>query len=444
MRKNLCFIIFLAALLVGCGESQQRSEEETVVKDSASVTIDVDSFVVEKLDSTEYAERKSRYDAELDYYLKRHNMSDEGYDIVSRYAVERNAMLASYVPKGKLSPFGLFKRGINRRLGYCVTKDGLGRIYICTWEGDSVASGFRVDKNGLHAGQFDSNLQARGHGCYLGVDGVYYEGHWENDMREGFGFSVSAKNLQAGTWKKNRFRGERIMHTSDRIYGIDISRYQHEKGRRRYGISWPHLRVVHLGRRINDALAGDVNYPVRFVIIKSTQGTTIRSQYFHQDYAAAHKHGIPVGAYHFFSTIRSGRAQADYFLKNTTFRRGDLPPVLDIEPTNSQVKKMGGTEALLKEVRAWIAIVQNRLRVRPILYVNQGFINDHLSKDPYLMDNYLVWIARYGEYKPGVHLALWQLSADASVSGIVPKVDVNVFNGYEPQWQEFLEKETIK
>ena len=105
---------------------------------------------------------------------------------------------------------------------------------------------------------------------------------------------------------------------------------------------------------------------------------------------------------------------------------------------------MGGTEALLKEVRAWIAIVQNRLRVRPILYVNQGFINDHLSKDPYLMDNYLVWIARYGEYKPGVHLALWQLSADASVSGIVPKVDVNVFNGYEPQWQEFLEKETIK
>ena len=63
---------------------------------------------------------------------------------------------------------------------------------------------------------------------------------------------------------------------------------------------------------------------------------------------------------------------------------------------------------------------------------------------PDLLDNYQVWIARYGEYKPGIHLSFWQLSADARVKGIATDVDVNVFNGYEPQWQEFLEKETIK
>ena len=439
MRKFFCFALLYGLLSVGC-----REEKVPVELSIKPITFNVESLTVVKLDSSVCAERKKRYDSELDYYLKRHTMRDEGYDMVSRYAVERNTLLVSYVPKTKMNPFGLFRWDVNRRFGYSMINDAVGRIFICSWDGDSIASGVRVDNTGIHGGQFDGNLQTTGHGCFLANDGVYYEGHWQDDALNGFGFCVSTKNLQAGTWRNSRFRGERIRHTNDRIYGIDISRYQHEVGSKRYGINWKNLRVVHLGRRINGDLAVDVNYPVRFVIIKSTQGTTIRSQYFSQDYAAAHKHGIPVGAYHFFSTKKSGRAQADYFLKNTSFRKGDLPPVLDIEPSNAQIRKMGGTEALMKEVRTWIAMVQNRLRVRPILYVNQRFITEHLSKDPYLMDNYLVWIARYGEYKPGVHLAIWQLSADATVSGITPKVDVNVFNGYEPQWEEFLQNESIK
>jgi lysozyme len=82
--------------------------------------------------------------------------------------------------------------------------------------------------------------------------------------------------------------------------------------------------------------------------------------------------------------------------------------------------------------------------VRPILYVNQRFVTHYLSEAPDLMENYLVWIARYGEYKPGVHLVMWQLSADGRVKGIRTDVDVNVFNGYEPQWEQFLKEETIK
>jgi lysozyme len=39
---------------------------------------------------------------------------------------------------------------------------------------------------------------------------------------------------------------------------------------------------------------------------------------------------------------------------------------------------------------------------------------------------------------------LWQLSSDSRVKGIHPDVDVNVFNGYEHHWQEFLREETIK
>jgi lysozyme len=55
-----------------------------------------------------------------------------------------------------------------------------------------------------------------------------------------------------------------------------------------------------------------------------------------------------------------------------------------------------------------------------------------------------VWIARYGEYKPDIHLIVWQLSPDGRVQGITGEVDINVFNGYQTQFNEFIEKETIQ
>ena len=51
---------------------------------------------------------------------------------------------------------------------------------------------------------------------------------------------------------------------------------------------------------------------------------------------------------------------------------------------------------------------------------------------------YNVWIARYGEYKPDVHLVYWQLSPDGRVNGIHGDVDINVFNGYMPAFRNFL------
>ena len=66
-------------------------------------------------------------------------------------------------------------------------------------------------------------------------------------------------------------------------------------------------------------------YPVSFVYIKSTEGTSIRNKYYASDYTQARKHGVKVGAYHFFSTRTSGAMQARFFLKNSRFRSGDLP-----------------------------------------------------------------------------------------------------------------------
>ena len=105
---------------------------------------------------------------------------------------------------------------------------------------------------------------------------------------------------------------------------------------------------------------------------------------------------------------------------------------------------MGGPAVLFREIREWIKIVEKHTGARPILYLNQRFVKTYLDEAPDLKRDYLVWIARYGAYKPDVHLAIWQLSSDGRVKGIVNEVDINVFNGYEGQWQEFLSEECIK
>ena len=397
------------------------------------------------LPDSESVRRQELIQAELRYYLERHNVQDEGFDMVARYSVEGDSTLAAYLPEGASRPLNnIHWRGIMRE-GKGIMSDRYGRIIIGTFHADTLQSGLRLDGNGIYAGMFNAAIEACGHGSYRAHDGSYYEGHWERDRREGFGFCVSPTNLRAGWWHEGAFRGERMQYTSERIYGIDISRYQHEQGRRVYPIQWRKLRISSLGRRISDQrVSGTVDYPVRFVYIKSTQGITIKNRYYAADRQGCLRAGIRVGAYHFFSTKCGGSEQARYFLANTHLGHGDLPPMLDIEPSDRQLADMGGVDAMFREIRLWLAAVEKATGTRPLLYVNQRFVNKYLSQAPDLKTGYHFWIARYGEYKPDIHLALWQLSADGRVAGIRGHVDLNVFNGYEAQWQEFLEEHSVK
>ena len=391
------------------------------------------------------SQRRQLIMGELEYYLQRHNVVDEGFDMVARYAKEGDSTLTAYMPHGNLvltNAFAVLKR---KREGKQVLKDQNGRIIIGTFHNDTLVSGIRIDPQGTYAGQFNRHLEACGHGSYQKADGTYYEGHWEEDRQHGFGFCVSTTNLRAGQWKRGRFLGERMQYTTERIYGIDISRYQHEKGRKRFNINWKQLRITHLGRRISEQrINGEVDYPVSFVYIKSTEGISINNRYFDADYLSCHKLGIPVGAYHFFSTRQDPSSQASHFLKHTSFRKGDLPPMLDIEPSDALIEQMGGAEVLFKNIRIWLKSVERATGARPLLYVNQRFVNTYLDKAPDLKRDYHFWIARYGEYKPDIHLDLWQLSSDGVVRGMQGTVDLNVFNGYQGQWEEFLREQTIK
>lgn len=317
------------------------------------------------------------------------------------------------------------------RSGRGIVRDSTGRHITGVFLKDSLKTGVRSDKDGIYQGAFNSQtLLAEGYGEWFGWDFSWQKGTFREDRANGFLVAIRSDGKPAtGEWLKGKFRGERMLYTQSRIYGIDISRYQHGKGRRKTAIDFSRMRITHLGSLSKKRVQGTVDYPVRFIFIKSTEGTTVRNPYYLKDYLKARRTGLFTGSYHFFSTKKSASLQARYFLRSSRFSTGDLPAVLDVEPSMAQIQKMGGKAALLASVRQWLRIVESATGKRPILYVSQQFVNNILPLAPDLMTRYSVWIARYGEFKPDVRLAFWQLSPDGRVSGIRGDVDVSVFNG---------------
>ena len=383
-------------------------------------------------------------DDEFKYYFDRHNVMDEGYEMVAAFA---NGKRLAIEPARRLTVWNVGTWQGRAHEGTALALDSAGLTIVGTFDNDTIKTGIRIDSLGTYLGDF-TDTKANGHGAYITSDS-YFEGRWAEGQRNGFGIQMSTPadeeaRLQVGEWKKNKFWGERLKYTSERIYGIDIARYQHGKGRYKTPILWNKLSINYLGRKSHKNVHGTADYPISFIFIKSTESTTITNKFYANDYAQARKHGIPIGAYHFFSLKTSGAAQAQHFIKHTKFQKGDLPPVLDVEPSDAQIKAAGGPEKMFHQIRIWLQLVKARCGVSPILYINQMFINKYFSLVPDIKRDYDVWIARYGEYKPDVRLAFWQLSPDGRVKGITGDVDINVFNGYKSQFEEFIANKTIK
>lgn len=191
------------------------------------------------------------------------------------------------------------------------------------------------------------------------------------------------------------------------IHGIDISHYQDK-------IDWEQLK--------NAMIKG---CPVRFVIIKSTEGSSRLDENFRENFNQARDFGFIRGVYHFWSNKSTAREQAYYFLDQVHLTDGDLPPVLDIEhkPADKSV------EDFQRDVLTWLHIVEDKYHVKPIIYTYYKFKEQYLSAP--VFDDYPYWIAHYyvdkvqykGKWK------FWQHTDVGKLPGIKGYVDFNIYNG---------------
>ena len=191
------------------------------------------------------------------------------------------------------------------------------------------------------------------------------------------------------------------------IHGIDISHYQGK-------IDWEQLK--------NAMIKG---CPVRFVIIKSTEGSSRLDENFRENFNQARDFGFIRGVYHFWSNKSTAREQAYYFLDQVHLTDGDLPPVLDIEhkPADKRV------EDFQRDVLTWLHIVEDKYHAKPIIYTYYKFKEQYLSAP--VFDDYPYWIAHYyvdkvqykGKWK------FWQHTDVGKLPGIKGYVDFNIYNG---------------
>ena len=202
------------------------------------------------------------------------------------------------------------------------------------------------------------------------------------------------------------------------VRGIDISHYQNN-------IKWEKLRNASLN-----------NDPVRFIIIKATEGKDLYDDDFNDNFFQAQQNDFIRGAYHFFVPGVDAEAQAKFYLHQVHLVPGDLRPVLDIEKIGKLTKAQ-----LQKDVKKWLDIVEKKYGVKPILYTSYKFKKDYL--DSPVFNEYPYWIAHYYinklEYKGD--WVMWQHTDCGKVDGIKGFVDCNIFNGTVKDLVAFTLKE---
>jgi lysozyme len=196
---------------------------------------------------------------------------------------------------------------------------------------------------------------------------------------------------------------------STQVQGIDVSHDQQT-------VSWP--AVVQAG--------------YVFTFIKATDGETYVDPDFAQNWAGAKAADLLRGAYHFFRAEDSPQAQVDLFWK-TVGGNGELPLVVDVE------ESMGvSAPTLISNLTQFLEELQQASGRTPMIYTGPGFWN---GLGTTAFGGYPLWVAEYGVSQPTVpkgwaSWAFWQHSESGTVPGIQGAVDLNVFNGPLPAFQQ--------
>ena len=192
------------------------------------------------------------------------------------------------------------------------------------------------------------------------------------------------------------------------IHGIDISHHQGT-------IDWATLK--------DEAVIDE--RPIRFIMIKATEGANKIDENFKDNFYNAREYGFTRGAYHFYGTRSTAKAQAQFFISQVKLEKGDLPPVLDVEhkPSNQT------DEEFKESVLEWLRIVEKHYGVPPIVYTYYKFKLRYLN-DP-AFDAYPYWIAHYYVDKVEYEGAwkFWQHTDAGRLPGIKGDVDFNIYNG---------------
>jgi lysozyme len=199
------------------------------------------------------------------------------------------------------------------------------------------------------------------------------------------------------------------------VVGIDVSRYQGH-------IDWRKVSEMRSGR-----------HRIRFAFAKATEGVSRTDPHYARNRREAAVHGIPFGAYHFFRPAADPVSQADFFCRHYIPRKGELPPMCDVETSGNL-----SPAELSRRLKIFMDRVEQKTGTRPILYTYHTFYKRHLGSG---FSRYPLWVAHYGPGKPhDLNWTFWQFSEKSRISGIRHPVDLNVYRGSAEEFNRLLRR----
>lgn len=245
--------------------------------------------------------------------------------------------------------------------------------------------------------------------CFLLAIGYHY--------RNGLAYYLSFKSNKiarqtAAEKRISDVRNFQVLEKKEgKVVGIDISEYQGE-------VDWEAVDTV------------DNKFPVQFVFIRATVGNDRVDKSFDKNWLGAKQKKLIRGAYHYYRPNENSLEQAALFIKTVHLRKGDLPPVLDIE----KLSENQSMARLKIGLRRWLEAIEAHYKVKPVIYTGEKYYDDFLKNE---FSDYLFWIANYNFYREKIDndWLFWQFTEKGDVPGIKGNVDLNIYNGDLQQLQ---------
>lgn len=234
--------------------------------------------------------------------------------------------------------------------------------------------------------------------------------HYRSSFAHYLGFRSDEASKETDVFSEAR--NLKVLEKNDgKVVGIDVSEYQGK-------IRWSYVDTI------------EDKYPLQYVFIRATVGRDRPDRQFKRNWLGAKENKMIRGAYHYYRPNENSLEQAELFIKTVKLKKGDLPPVLDIE----KLPKEQSIERLKIGLKRWLKAVESHYGVRPIIYTGEKYYDDFLKEE---FSDYLFWIANYNFYREEIQdeWLFWQFTEKAKVPGIDTKVDVNIYNGDLQQLQ---------
>ncbi|MFI5149714.1 MAG: GH25 family lysozyme [Bacteroidia bacterium] len=198
-------------------------------------------------------------------------------------------------------------------------------------------------------------------------------------------------------------------------YGIDVSSWQNN-------IDWTRVH--------QDTLPA----PLKFFIVKATQGTDITDFYFKNNWEHAKTGTTLMGAYHFFVSDEDPVLQANNYIRAVQLKKGDLLPIIDLEYDCAGCNSLlVDKNTFVKNLMIFISLIEKHYGVKPILYTYAYFYEENLKGH---FDDYTYWVARYASAPPSgmsvngasasnpPFISMWQFSCSERIRGVTGNVDI--------------------